>query len=153
MAGRPTDYNESILSRTNEYLASCVDEVKQVVSGESDKFTSYKEKTIVKLPTIEGLAGFLGIHKDTIYQWVKIHTEFSDLINILRAKQAERLINNGLSGDYNPMIAKVLLSKHGYNEKTETGFTNSEGKDVAPQIIFQPATNCEPINPDQEQKG
>jgi hypothetical protein len=29
------------------------------------------------------------------------------------------LINNGLSGDYNPTIAKVLLSKHGYREEVK----------------------------------
>jgi hypothetical protein len=34
----------------------------------------------------------------------------------LRAKQADRLLNNGLAGTYNSTIAKVLLTKHGYRE-------------------------------------
>ena len=125
MAGRPTLFNDEILSKTQEYLDSCEDSVVQVVSGASEKFTTYKDKVTVKLPTIEGLAYFLGIHKDTVFEWDKIHEEFSDLLNVLRCKQAERLINNGLSGDYNPAIVKLLLSKHGYADKQETELSGS----------------------------
>ena len=120
MTGRPTKYNDSYVKKAKEYVDSCNDELVQVVSGESEKFTAFKEKVRVNLPTVEGLAIYLKLHKDTIYEWEKIHKSFSDVINILRAKQVERLINNGLSEDYNPIIAKVLLSKQGYSEKTET---------------------------------
>lgn len=118
-AGRPTIYSEDILNRTREYIDKCEDEMRTIVAGESDKFTTYKEKLTVNLPTIDGLAVHLGIHKDTIYEWEKIHGEFSDLINILRGKQAKELINKGLSGDYNPIIAKLLLMKHGYKDSVE----------------------------------
>lgn len=117
--GRPTSYSEEITTKAQEYVDSCTDSSKQVIIGESEKFTSYKEKTIVKLPSIEGLARFLGISKDTIYQWEKIHPEFSDVLHTLRSEQADRLINMGLSGDYNPVIARLLLTKHGYAERTE----------------------------------
>lgn len=128
MAGRPTDYTQDTPTKAQEYLDSCVDETKDVIIGQSDKFTSYKEKTIVKLPSIEGLARFLGISKDTIYQWEKIHPEFSDVINALRSEQAQRLVNMGLSGDYNPVIARLLLAKHGYAERTE--LTGADGGPV-----------------------
>lgn len=125
MAGRPTEYSEEIVEKVKLYLESCVDEVIQEVSGESEKFTKYNNKLKVKLPTIEGLAVYIGIHKDTIYEWEKIHEQFSDVIALLRSKQAEALINNGLSGDYNPTIAKVLLSKHGYKEEIKTDTEHS----------------------------
>ena len=119
-AGRPTLYNEEMITKTREYLDSCEDEVSDVVTGESEKgFTTYKQKFKVKLPSIEGLAYYLRVHKDTIYEWEKEHPDFSDVINILRVKQAERLINNGLSGDYNAYIAKALLAKHGYIDRQE----------------------------------
>jgi len=136
-AGRPTEYSEAILKTAQAYIDSCEDEVKQVVSGESEKFTTYKEKVIVKLPTIEGLALYLKIHRDTIYTWEKQYLEFSDILNTLRVKQADRLINNGLSGDYNAYIAKALLSKHGYSEKTEveqSGKVNHEHTITGMQI-------------------
>ena len=118
-AGRPTKYNDKILEKAEQYLLECVDTTEQVVTGESEKFTSYKEKIKVNLPTIEGLAVYLNIHRDTLYQWEKEHPDFSDIIERLRGSQIKSLVNNGLSGDYNPTIAKVLLSKHGYSEKQE----------------------------------
>lgn len=133
MAGRPTSYTEDITTRAQEYLDSCIDEIKQVVTGESEKFTTYKEKVVVKIPSIEGLARFLNISKDTIYQWEQIHPTFSDVLNALRSEQADRLINMGLSGDYNPVISRMLLSKHGYAERTE--LTGADGSDLVPPAI------------------
>lgn len=125
---RPTAYTKTILAQAKNYLDDCIDETKDVVSGQSEKFTAYKEKVTVKLPSIEGLARVLGIHKDTIYEWEKIHPEFSDVINALRNEQAARLINMGLSGDYNPVVSKLLLMKHGYADKSE--FSGPNGGDI-----------------------
>ena len=36
-----------------------------------------------------------------------------------------------------------------WRDKVETGFTDNEGKNVQPQIIFQPAPNCNDISPEQ----
>ncbi len=126
--GRPPDYSEEVLTKVKEYIDLCEDETKDVITGQSDKFTTYKEKIIVKLPTIEGLARFLKIHRDTVYDWENNHPEFSYILGELRAKQAEKLINSGLSGDYNPTIAKVLLTKHGYTEKQEVQHSLPEGQ-------------------------
>jgi hypothetical protein len=150
MAGRPTEYTDELPGRVQEYIDSCQDETKQVVVGESEKFTSYKEKVIVKLPSIEGLAAFLGISKDTVYQWEKIHPAFSDVLHTLRTQQAERLINNGLSGDYNPVIAKLLLTKHGYAEKTESEVYGKDGKPIVTEthvkIIRDKRSGTTPVN-------
>lgn len=117
--GRPTKYTKEIIKKAEKYLSECIDTTEQVITGESEKFTSYKEKIKVNLPTIEGLAVYLEVHRDTLYEWEKEHDQFSDIIERLRGSQIKSLINNGLSGDYNPTIAKVLLSKHGYSEKQE----------------------------------
>lgn len=118
-AGRPSEYSGEILTKTREYIESRVDQFEQVVSQESESYTMYKERLKVQMPTIEGLAVYLKVHRDTIYQWEKDHPEFSDILEELRATQADRLLNNGLSGNYNPTIAKVLLTKHGYTDKQE----------------------------------
>lgn len=116
---RPTDYNESILTRSIEYIDSCEDVLESFISGQSENFTKYDQKLKVKIPTIEGLASYLKIHRSTLYAWQKEHPEFSDIIEQLQQKQADRLLSNGLSGDYNSTIAKVLLTKHGYTDKQE----------------------------------
>src|ERR1044071_2612426 len=125
--GRPPEYNDEIPIKAREYLESCEDEEYQVTKYEGEKSTGFETKVRVKLPTIEGLALYLKIHKDTIYEWEKAkneddslkYPEFSDVISELRAKQARELVNKGLSGDYNPTIAKVLLAKHGYKDAQE----------------------------------
>lgn len=119
-AGRPTDYSEDMLEKAKEYLGKCHDET--------------QEKGIkVNLPTIEGLARFLGVNKTTLYEWEEKHEEFSNVLDAIRYEQAQRLIDNGLSGAYNPTIAKLLLSsKHGYVEKQETDMTTGGEK-----ITFQ----------------
>ena len=115
-AGRPIEYNQDYVIKTEEYLKSCVDEIEEYHKTRGEKSDGYDRLVRVKLPTIEGLAVYLGVNKTTIYEWEKIFGEFSNVIDKLRAIQADRLINNGLSSDYNPVIAKVLLTKHGYRE-------------------------------------
>jgi len=67
-------------------------------------------------PTVEGLAVYLGINRDTIYA----REEFSDIIKKIKDKQAKIMLKGGLAGDFNSVIAKLILSsKHGYVEKSE----------------------------------
>lgn len=121
MAGRPIEYNYVELKPLiEEYLEDCEDYTEQELIGMSAKGTElYKNKQYVKIPTIEGLALKLDINKSTLYDWASKYPEFSNDIDKLRAIQADRLLNKGLSGDYNSTIAKVLLTKHGYREGTE----------------------------------
>tara|TARA_R110000868_G_scaffold407688_1_gene689373 strand:- start:560 stop:994 length:435 start_codon:yes stop_codon:yes gene_type:complete len=116
MTGRPIEYNEGLIEKTKQYLDLCEDEIMEYHKTRGDNSNSFERIINVKLPSIEGLALYLGIHKDTIYDWCKKYPNFSDVIDQLRAKQAQTLINKGLSGDYNSTIAKVLLTKHGYRE-------------------------------------
>jgi hypothetical protein len=125
--GRPSEYNETFVTKAIEYLALCTD--KEVEKGSTDR-PIYSIK--VKLPTIEGLAVFLGINKTTVYEWEKKYPEFSNVIERLRGEQADRLVNNGLSGDYNPTIAKVLLTKHGYREGLDQ---TTNDKDIPVPIL------------------
>lgn len=135
-AGRPTDYSSDLLEKAQEYLALCQDEEVQVVklSNEEKGYVSYENKLKVKLPSIEGLARFLGIARSSVYLYAEQHQEFSDILEDIKAEQAQRLINNGLSGDYNSTISKLILTKHGYSDKQE--ITGADGKDLIPQPIL-----------------
>lgn len=102
-----------MLVKAQEYLANSHD--------------VYDEKTHdvnVDLPTFEGLAIHLGVHRDTLYDWETKYAEFSDILERLKQFQAKSLINKGLSGKYNPTIAKLILSKHGYADKQEIDHTS-----------------------------
>lgn len=126
--GRPTKYSDQILKDAKKYLALCVDSYDRVLKSKGKRSVMYAHKFVVKLPTIGGLAVFLHISRETIYDWKKKHKEFSDIIEEMLAEQENRLINMGISGDYNPTITKVLLTKHGYREGHEVA--NPDGSNV-----------------------
>ena len=117
-AGRPTDLTQEVIDKANEYLLLCED--KEIERDEWQR-TTYSLK--VKLPSVEWLARYIKVARSTIYEWKKLETplwkEFSDIIEDLLAEQAEKLLNNWLSGDYNSTIAKVILTKHWYTDKSE----------------------------------
>lgn len=127
-AGRPTEYNETIIPLTEEYIQHCIDEEDEFHATRGIKSDGYQRLIRVRLPTVEGLAVILNVNKTTIYEWESKFPEFSNVLSKLRSIQANRLINEGLSGDYNPVIAKLLLMKHGYAEKTETDLTSKGDK-------------------------
>lgn len=104
-AGRPTEYDAEAISKGVEgYIDLC-------------KSQSY-------LPTIEGLAVHLCVARQTLYDWAdpkseRFHEEFSYIFEQLKAAQASQLLQNGLVGAYNSTITKLMLTKHGYKDKSD----------------------------------
>lgn len=115
--GRPTKLTKEIITLSQEYIDNSKDEYE--VKGDNKPFIVWD----VKLPTIEGLANYLNVNRDSLYEWEKESEEYSDILTRVRNAQAERLINKGLAGQYNPVIAKLLLTKHGYSDKSEVDTT------------------------------
>ena len=142
--GRPLTYDESIIAETEAYIESCEDVEDEYHATRGEKSDTYKRLIRVKLPTIEGLAASLGVHKDTIYDWETKYPQFSDVLAVLRAKQAATLINKGLSGDYNPVIARLLLVKHGYRDAVDTDVTSAGQPiiQIAPEIAQKNGINA-----------
>ena len=71
------------------------------------------------VPSIAGLACYLGKNRDTIYQWAKENENFSDIISSVMTFQENQLVNRGLDSTFNPTITKLMLTKHGYSDKIE----------------------------------
>ena len=113
---RPTSYDSSMIQKANTYIDSCGREA-------------------TELPTVEGLAEYLGVARDTIYEWIKPehkYDEFSDTIKRIAEKQKNQLINDGLYGgkEVNQAMAIFLLKvNHGMIEKTAVDVT-SNGKRI-----------------------
>ncbi len=101
--GRPSKYDPQFVSAVDRYIA-----------------TTGKEQT--SLPTIQGLAVFLEVSKDTLYEWAKLYPEFSDALAFLMEVQGEQLINDGIYGgkEVNATIVKLLLqNNHGMRERQD----------------------------------
>lgn len=127
--GRPTLYKAEYIDKVQEYLGERQDE--EVEKEKKEGWVQYGVK--VQLPTIEGFARFIGVNKTTLYEWESSYPEFSNALEEIRVEQQERLINYGLSGDYNSTIAKLILSSnHGFKERSDT---TSNNKDLIPETI------------------
>lgn len=120
--GHPTLYKgKETIEKAEKYLEGCEDKMKKVLESTNKKTgrKRYLNKWEVNVPLVEGLALYLEVHRDTLYEWAKKHKEFSDVLKKLRYSQANKVFNKALAGEYNPHIAKLLLSKHGYTDKQE----------------------------------
>ena len=106
-AGRKSGYQEEKTRLiAQEYLQQCV-----------DKFGPGNKK--VRLPKVEGLCLKLGIARSTAYLWAEKYKPFSDILEQINQIQTDRCFNEGLAGNYNATIAKLLLAKHGYKEEMD----------------------------------
>ena len=105
--GRPTDYSEETLTKTQDYL---------------DHFEEYGDA----IPSIAGLAVFLGISRETVYDWSRQEKKkkFSYILRNILSKQENVLINKGLKNEFNSNITKLALGKHGYTDKSD--FTSGD---------------------------
>jgi hypothetical protein len=113
--GRPTKYSEDKLETAKDYIIN------------------HEEYGDV-IPSVVGLAVALETHRDTVYDWAKDpeKPEFSDIVKRIATNQERKLLNGGLDNSFNPTIAKLLLGKHGYSDKTETDITSGGEKLSAP---------------------
>jgi hypothetical protein len=133
--GRPSEYKEEYCKTIEEYLRLCG-----------------REQT--ELPTVEGFAAFIGVDADTIGNWayekVKdkngeetseyLRPKFFGAIKILKDKQKNQLMNDGLYGgkDVNATMAIFLLKvNHGMVETSHTDITTAGEKFSVGLVSYQ----------------
>jgi len=97
--GPPSKWDASIITKARHYLANYQDYGKNI-------------------PTVARLSQVLNISRDRIYKWAqqKDKKELKYILSELKCIQEAELLENGLTGDYNPTITKLLLTKHGYTD-------------------------------------
>lgn len=148
--GRPTTYSKEYIAKVDEYLAARQDETYQVVAYEGERSTGFTQKVRVKLPTYEGFAQFINVPIRTMYEWRDAHPEFSQSLGKILIEQKRRLIDSGLSGDYNPTIAKLILSaNHDMRDKADL---TSDGKALPAPIYGGLSAEADAITPNTDKK-
>ena len=112
--GAPTKYLPAVIfPKIEEYITSCG-----------------REQT--SLPTVEGLADYLGVISETIREWAKKYPDFSATIKKVTDKQKNQLMNDGMYGgkEVNAAMAIFLLKcNHGMNDGASQ-FINISGDKV-----------------------
>ena len=112
--GRPSKYNTRTVRKAREYIQG-------------------KYKTI---PTIAGLCVYLGVARNTLYEWLKDESkiELQDTIALMPELREELLLEGSLKGKLNSNISKlVLMTNHGYSENNQrdTGITVNVNRSAA----------------------
>ena len=99
--GRPTKWSKALEDKAKEY-----------VSG------GWRE--LDAIPSHVGLCAVLEVRRETLYAWAKDDGKnFSNILEKCKTEQERVLLNMGLTGEYNSNIVKLVLGKHGYNDKPE----------------------------------
>lgn len=126
--GRPTEYKEEFIAKVDEYLKICEDEEDEFHKTRGEKSDSYDRIIKAKLPTMYGFAKFIGVALSSVYLWKEKYPQFSEALEKVMEEQKERITNKAISGEYNPTIAKLILSSnHGMREGTDV---TSGGKPI-----------------------
>jgi len=123
-----SDYEEKYIGEVDVYLKKNKDRSVKVLKQKNTEkgYSMFVNKLKVKLPTIVGFAAYLGFSEKTLYNWAETFPEFRTALDKIKNEQKQRLINSGLSGDYNPTIAKLVLSSnHGMKDRVDST-TNDE---------------------------
>lgn len=109
--GRPSGYSQEKLDLARAYLNGG-----WIEEGDT-------------VPQVAGLAIAMGISRETVYAWAadEDKQEFSDILTRVRALQERGLVNRGLSGEFNPAITKMMLTKHGYSDKQDLEVSGPNG--------------------------
>lgn len=115
--GRPSLFNQEMIERAQEY----------VWFFQQPKSAEEMENDVEVVPSVAGLALYLGVSRATLYNWGDENKEFLDTLASLQAVQEVSLLNGGLRGRFNAQISKLALANHGYSDKQEIDNRSSDG--------------------------
>ena len=101
-AGRPTTWSKALEKKAWEYA--------------NGKWQEQGDRT----PSVVGLCGYINRSRRVIYKWAEEpDKQFMHILDSISEKQEAELLKNGLSGDFNSTITKLMLTKHGYHDKQD----------------------------------
>ena len=113
---------EYATARFKEYITACEKKNEPNLVPTQSSFIVIQD---ARMPTFDDYAEYLGVTTPTLKNWALVYPEFAVALDRLKRFQKTFLINNGLSGRYNPTIAKLLLGiNHGMVERKEVDNTH-----------------------------
>ena|SRR3990167_2788660 len=125
--GRPSSMTPEILKKAGKYLEWCE---KNPLEG---------NKKMPRLPSLAGLTRFLNVSRESIRNWANGHEDFNTIFESVKVEQEKMLIEYGLFGKCNSLMAKFMLSaQHGYREKTDL---TSNGRALPTPILAHVHSN------------
>ena len=88
-----------------------------------DYLVAYQEDDVEVIPTVAGLAKYIGTTKKTIERYRngdgKEDTRLGTMIERIEDIQEIITVSKGLTGAFKPNVVAMILSKHGYSTKVD----------------------------------
>lgn len=126
--GRPTKYKPDYCDSVIAYFTIPPQQTVYKETYYANGQLKSKEPVVLanQFPTIYGFASEIGVNKDTIYQWIKDHKEFSDAFTRAQELQHNIWLVNGMGGQYNSQFAQFFGKNClGYKDKVEADITGN----------------------------
>lgn len=137
---------EVVLPKVDEYLEQCVDDWEALGDNGNAKYVRK-----VNLPSKVGLARYLEISTNTLKHWRNNFPQLEEKVQFVTDAQHEKLLNNGLGGQYNSNVTKMLMGKHGYADQQNQNINaNVEGFNIAINNAFKRANRQADGSPQAE---
>lgn len=131
--GRPSSYNPEYCDQIIKFFSREPFTVLLVDDGGGNKVPALDRKGQPILipctfPTKEGFARSIGVCRDTIHEWSRVYSDFSDAIKKAETIQKDILIQNGLLGAYEKTFA-IFVAKNvtDMSDKQDINHTSSDG--------------------------
>lgn len=89
-----------------------------------------------RLPTLEGFAISIGVHRETLLNWAESHQDFFDALKMAKDYQKEILIQNGLVGAYDRTFA--IFTAKCVTDMRENTPIDDDSRDAQPtKVVIQ----------------
>jgi len=125
--GRPTLYKEEYTQRMIDFFSTpYFKEVTKVIIKKGVPI-SIQVDVPNDFPLFEKFSVDIGVHRDTLNQWCKVHPSFSDSYKKAKELQKARLIQLTLSGYYNPTFS--IFTAKNITDMNDTVITKHEKTD------------------------
>lgn len=117
---RPTKYKKRYCDELLEYFMKPPWELveKKIYRPDGSVKSVQQVPVPTNFPTMAGFATKIGVHRDTLLQWVEDHPEFSDAYSRARDAQEQILVANAMVGNYDAKFAAFFAKNNlGYRDK------------------------------------
>lgn len=147
--GQPTKYRSEFCDLIIRYFEEAEPVVKVVDDPGGKGGTQTKYETL-RVPTVRGFAGRIGVHVDTLYEWADKHRQFSEAFARARHLQAAIIEELGLAGRLGKGLAELYFTNYlGYRDSRHIDLT-TDGKEL-PAPITALQLNVNPTTPQGNQ--
>lgn len=125
-----------MLPTTREKIALANTDIKiSDLITSADTYNAYLFSNPKELPTIQGFCLVAGISPSYLYQLAETNPEVADIIELIKVKQEQYCLTNGITGRANPIFSMFLLkSKHRYHDSPQQ-LTQNNSFNVSPDIL------------------